>query len=121
MADTAQDCTCGTQCAGSAHCICMWVYDEAKCYTDCSAPTVTVEVGPVILRRAPLDGQVKINVAGATLAKLGEFLDRHCEVEILIPARNASQKIDFSDEYMTVRSLIDRVGLVISDQEASQT
>jgi hypothetical protein len=96
----------------------MWVYDEAACYADCSGPTV--EVGPAVLKRAPLDGQVQIDVAGATLAEFGEFLDRHCEVELLIPASDASRKIEFSEEYITVRALIDRTGLVMAEQGTLQ-
>jgi hypothetical protein len=75
-----------------------------------------VEVGPAVLKRVPLDGQVQIDVAGATLAEFGEFLDRHCEVELLIPASDASRKIEVSEEYITVRALIDRTGLVMADQ-----
>jgi hypothetical protein len=65
-------------------------------------------------------GRVAFRFGRYVLRPFGEFLDRHCEVELLIPASDASRKIEFSEEYITSRALIDRTGLVMADQGTPQ-
>ena len=114
------DCTCEGQCHGAAHCICIWIYDEARCIVECSNGGGGVEIGNAVLKPAALDSQVRLEAKGAGLAEVGAFLARHCDVEgLMIPASDATRKVDLSEDYTTVRAVIERTGLVITSGDGS--
>jgi hypothetical protein len=104
------NCRCGIQCPGQT-CICMWDYDEEACTCEC--PARSPHVGELTVLKA-LDAQVQITANGLTLAQLGEFLDRYCDASLMIPASDASKKIDLDVDYTTPRAVIDQTGLVIA-------
>jgi hypothetical protein len=93
----------------------MWIYDEARCVVECGG-SISVEIGPVVIEhRASIDAQVQIEVKRIELAVLGAFLGRHAEVEgLMIPATDAGRMVDLSEEYTTVRAVIERTGLVVA-------
>ena len=70
--------------------------------------------------RRPRDLPINLDLLPAVdahrlLAKLGEFLGRYSDVEgLMIPATDASRKVELSEEYTTVRNVIEQTGLVTS-------
>jgi hypothetical protein len=113
----AGQCTCATQCPDAAHCICLFIHDEGRCIVECSGGGGTeVEIGGATIEPASLDSQVQIDVRGVDLAKLGKFLGRQSDVRgLMIPALEAGRKVDLREEYTTLRDVIERTGLVISE------
>lgn len=98
----------------------MWIYDEGRCVVECSGGGgVEVEVGPPVFKSVALDSEVRIEVSGAGLAEVGAFLALHSDVEgLMIPATDATRKVDLSEDYTTVRAVIERTGLVMAEQGA---
>ncbi|QXC62245.1 hypothetical protein KSP35_05405 [Aquihabitans sp. G128] len=105
------DCNCATVCPTSASCIVIYIHDTGECWCACSKDAVTLEPfdQPAPVR---LSDRIDVDMRGADLAELGEFLSRRSEVDLLIPAARAADWVEVKAEGITLGDLVEQAGLV---------
>jgi hypothetical protein len=67
----------------------------------------------------PLDTKVQLESHNTELAVLAKFLADHCEEDVFIPARSATEIVELTEEDTTLRAVIERVGLVVGRATAA--
>lgn len=108
------DCTCAHLCP-DGDCIAIYVHDKHECWLLCSTGDSVAPNGKL----SP-DTRLNIETRGIELAHLGEFLDRHCDTELFVPAAAARTRVTLRMEYATLSAVIEQAGLVTGDGRPSQ-
>jgi hypothetical protein len=109
-------CDCAGICPKSAHCIAIYIYDTGECWVACSKDRIKLPADERV--RVPLDQKIDVDMRGTDLARLGAFLAERSDVDLLIPAARATDWVEVKEKGITLRELIDRVGLVVANPTA---
>jgi hypothetical protein len=91
--------------------MCVYTYDDGVCECECTGPIVITVDRP----RLSLYAHVAVDMHEVTLARLGEFLGKLCDTELLIPAAAASTKVALTAKDTTLAEVVKRAGLVVAD------
>jgi hypothetical protein len=109
-------CDCASVCPNAQQCAVMQILEptagEPWCVAICKpdpAPGLREERVTV-----PLDAKVQVEARNTELAVLGKLLADHCEEDVFIPARSATEIVELSEKDTTLGAVIERVGLVVS-------
>ncbi len=109
-------CDCGGVCPKSVHCIAIFIHDTGECWVLCSKDQITLTADERV--RVALDQRIDVDMRGTDLAGLGAFLAQRADVDLLIPAARATDWVEVKAKDITLRELIDRVGLVVANPNA---
>ncbi|MDQ4148792.1 MAG: hypothetical protein M3164_02175 [Actinomycetota bacterium] len=104
------NCTCDFNCPGAPHCACILVHDEDACICECTAV-------PAAPRQEKLGLEAPVSFSAKTLelGSLAVFLSKICEAELLVPARSLNDEITMELPDTSLRSVIEKVGLVVGE------
>jgi len=91
--------------------MCVYTYDDGVCECECTGPIVITVDRP----RVSLYARVAVDTNQVTLARLGEFVGKLCDAELLIPAEAASEKVALTLKDTTLGEVVKRAGLVVAD------
>jgi hypothetical protein len=118
------DCTCAAQCPRDEKCACIFVYegeegDEGECNCECAMtfhrPT------PYRPRVLPVSARVAISTDGVDLARLATFLDKQCEVDVLVPEGRQDETVSLNMRDSRLADVIEAAGLTIRGSGPSAT
>lgn len=108
------DCTCDNECPGESDCACLYSYEDEQCNCDCPGTII------IHLPTLKLESRVAFNTKGCELARLGEFLGKRSQAELLIPASRAREKISLQIEDATFADVLEAAGLVVGGGRQAQ-
>jgi hypothetical protein len=107
-------CDCATVCPKARHCAVVEVLEPKPgddwCIAICDSDPEPAAKPPPLR----LDTAVNVDTRNIQLAQLGEFIARHFEGDLLIPAKSASKVVELTQKDTTLGALFESVGLVVA-------
>ncbi|MEU4953720.1 hypothetical protein [Streptomyces lavendulae] len=106
------DCGCDVRCH-TAHCACIYTYDDGACYCECWDSPVSQKDKP----RRKLDRKelVQISTKNASMTELAAFLAEFCDFEILVPARTLKDEVTTKVRKVPLEKALSELGMLIAD------